>query len=229
MPVHLHCLRLFFPISHDCLCCSKANDSLAQCKCSFSWTRPMAAVKLSSSHPLLHLYSCLFVLHSLTSCPVFALPAKQPPPPCSAVPRGEEQTPIITQVSVKWIIGWLIELLDGKHPSWVVRLSVLRLLPHLSADARGWHAHVHCQRWESKAVVCSLCVLWQTSCHKDMCSSKTPVQKWAGLRNMMMQHCLMRCNLRLFCTKLQAVHKSLQPATNYIGTNIMALEAIIDY
>lgn len=58
---------------------------------------------------------------------------------CSFIPRGEEQTPIITQVSVKWIIGRLIELHDGKHPSWVVRLSVLRPLPHLSADAQGWH------------------------------------------------------------------------------------------
>lgn len=77
---------------------------------------------------------------------------------------------------MKWIIGWLIELLDGKHPSWVVRLSVLRLLPHLSADAWGWHAHVHCQRWESKAVVCSLCVLWQTSCQRHVLIKNTSAE-----------------------------------------------------
>lgn len=41
----------------------------------------MTAVKLSSLNPLLHLHSCLFVLHSLTFCPVFALPGKQPSPP----------------------------------------------------------------------------------------------------------------------------------------------------
>lgn len=163
--MHFRRLHLFSHISHDYLHRSHATDSLAQWKCSFSWTRRMTAVKLSSLHPL-HLHSCLFVLHSLTSCPVFALPAKQnpPSPPCGSVPRGEEQTPIITQVSVKW----LIELLDGKHPSWVVQRNVLRLLPHLSADARGWHAHVHRHCWGSKGVVCSLCALWQTPCGRDV-------------------------------------------------------------
>lgn len=192
--MHFCRLLLFFHISHDCLRRSHTSDSLAQWKCSFSRTRAMAAAKLSLLHPLLRLHSCLFVLHSLTFCSVFALPAKQPPPPCGSVPRGEEQTPIITQVSVKWIIGWLIELLDGKHPSWVVQLSVLRLLPHLSADAWGSHAHVHRRCWGSKGVVCSLCVLSQTLCDRDMCSSKTPATQKRDNATF-----LMRCNLRLFC------------------------------
>ncbi len=80
---------------------------------------------------------------------------------CSFIPRGEEQTPIITQVSVKWIIGRLIELHDGKHPSWVVRLSVLSSLPHLSADAQGWHVcilNATAERdrvWSGTAACCS--------------------------------------------------------------------------
>lgn len=118
VPTHFRQPCLFFHISPDCLRRSHASDLLAQWKCSFSWTRSLTAVKLSSLHPPLHLHtrhSCLFVFHSLTSY-------SQPNSPCGSVPRGEEQTPIITQVSVKWITGWLIELLDGKHPSWVVRL-----------------------------------------------------------------------------------------------------------
>lgn len=58
---------------------------------------------------------------------------------CIFIPRGEELSLVITQVSVKWIIGRLIELHDGKHPSWVVWQSVLSPLPHASADAQGWH------------------------------------------------------------------------------------------
>lgn len=85
---------------------------------------------------------------SLRLCLLRQPPPTLPHPPpcsppwlrsCSFIPRGEEQAPIITQVSVKWIIGRLIELHDGKHPSWVVRLSVLSPLPHLSADAQGWY------------------------------------------------------------------------------------------
>ena len=97
-----------------------------------------------------YIYSSIFTLvipvslFSLTSHSVFSSFAPHPHSPpwlrsCSFIPRGEEQTPIITQVSVKWIIGRLIELHDGKHPSWVVRLSVLSPPPHLSADAQGWH------------------------------------------------------------------------------------------
>lgn len=114
------------------------------------WTRPLTPdVKWISLHLLLHLHlrrSCLFVFYSLTSLSVLTSYTNTTHPyfppwlrSCSFIPRGEEQTPIITQVSVKWIIGRLIELHDGKHPSWVVRLSVLRPLPHLSADAQGWH------------------------------------------------------------------------------------------
>lgn len=91
--------------------------------------------------------------------PLLLLLQPPPPPPqllsCSFIPRGEEQTPIITQVSVKWIIGRLIELLDGKHPSWVVRLSVLSLLPHLPA-ARAQGRHVHIQRLRLRKTGCGL-------------------------------------------------------------------------
>lgn len=113
---------------------------LSHGKYGFSWTRPLTTVKLSSLHLPLHPYArhpCLFVfIHSLLTQSLLPPPntTHSYPPPwlhsCSFIPRGEEQTPIITQVSVKWIIGRLIELLDGKHPSWVVQLSVLSLLPH---------------------------------------------------------------------------------------------------
>lgn len=177
---HMLCISIsiafvfvFFTLVVNCLRGSHSGDLFASLlshrKYGFSWTRPLTTVKLSSLHLLLHLHArhpCLFVfIHSLltlSSLPPPTTTHPHPPPwlrSCSFIPRGEEQTPIITQVSVKWIIGRLIELLDGKHPSWVVQLSVLSLLPHLSADAQGWHVHIHCHCWERQGVVCSRCVL----------------------------------------------------------------------
>lgn len=113
----------------------------------------------SSPSSFLPLCIRLFTLHS-----IFASSFYYHPPwlhSCSFIPRGEEQTPIITQVSVKWIIGRLIELHDGKHPSWVVQLSVLSPLRHLSADAQGWHMcklNATAERgrvWSAAAACCS--------------------------------------------------------------------------
>lgn len=107
----------------------------------------------------------LFSLTRFSLCLASSVTTHPRSPPwlcsCSFIPRGEEQTPIITQVSVKWIIGRLIELHDGKHPSWVVRLSVLSPLPHLSADAQGWHVcilNATAERdrvWSATAACCS--------------------------------------------------------------------------
>lgn len=171
--VYFQCLFVLFTFVVNCLWCSHSSDLFAlllcQWKYCFSRTRPLTTVQLSLLHLVLHLHprhSCLFVfIYSLLTPSLLSLPTTTHPHSpawlrsCSFIPRGEEQTPIITQVSVKWIIGRLIELLDGKHPSWVVRLSVLSLLPHLSADALDWCIHIHCHCWERQGVVCSRCML----------------------------------------------------------------------
>lgn len=114
------------------------------------WTRPSASA-VNWSAPRLPLHprgrpSCRFVFARSLLTPPW-LPAQTSTHSlsfvwlcsCSFLPRGEELSPIITQVSVKWIIGRLVELHDGKHLSWVVWLSVLSPHLHPSADAQGWH------------------------------------------------------------------------------------------
>lgn len=140
------------------LLASNINDLFASSLISFhlfiyfSWTRGSASV-VNWSPPRLPLHphsrhSCRFVFtRSLLTPPWLPAPTSTHSLSlqfwlcsCSFLPRGEELSPIITQVSVKWIVGRLTELHDGKHPSWVVWLSVLSPLLHPSADAQGWHA-----------------------------------------------------------------------------------------
>lgn len=143
----------------------------------------------------------LFCIPSLPALSLLWQPFR---PALLSGPRGDEQTPIITQVSVKWITGWLIELLDGKHPSWLVQLGMLRLLSHLlshlSADAwQGWHAHFQRHCWGSEGVVCSPCVPWHTRCDMGRARQKQPCRNRLQLRTVVIQRCMMRCDLRLFC------------------------------
>lgn len=159
----------------SCWRCSLASHSfcfiIEHAKNACRQTRPSTTVRLSSSHLPRNPHSChlclLVCIHSLLTLAASTASSScsQPRSPpqllsCSFIPRGEEQTPIITQVSVKWIIGRLIELLDGKHPSWVVRLSVLSLLPHLpAARAQGLHVHIQRLCWERRGVVFGGCEL----------------------------------------------------------------------
>lgn len=105
------------------LCCSASFHPLLHTPLSPS------LLQLVTSYPaIIHSGSCLSLVPLVSS--TSSVLCQSP----SLFLGGEKLTPIITQVSVKWIIGWVIELHDGKHPSWAERTSEL-FLHHTSRSA----------------------------------------------------------------------------------------------
>lgn len=172
VPVHNRLLRLFFHISHDCLRRSCVSDLLAQWKCSFSWTRSLTAVKLSSLHPLLHLHprhSFVFVLHSLTSCPVFGIPNQTAPRlPLPTLPLGPQRWradsynyPSVCEMNhwvADWAAWWETSILSG---STECAPSSLSLMPGC------WHATAEGGRvWSAARVCCGKYHVTETCLHQ---------------------------------------------------------------
>lgn len=151
-------------------------------------TRPLTAAKLSSSRPLLHLcsrHSCLFVLCSLTSCPVFLTASQNspplPPPPtlrfCPQRWRADSYNyPSACEMNhwvADWAAWWETSILSGTTECARASPSSLRWCPGLASTC-----------WGRESVVCSLRLPGQTP-HpwpRHMCSSKTPVQNCAGTK-----------------------------------------------
>lgn len=168
---HLLCISVVFfhhlsTLAVNCLHCSHSIDLLALWECSFSRTRPLTTVKLSSLHLLLVTPVSLFFIHSHLTLSLLPLPTTTTHPyspprlrSCSFIPRGEEQTPIITQVSFEmnhwvadWAAWWETSILNSTTKCAQPSTSSL-------CWCLGLPVHILCHCWERQGVVCSHCVL----------------------------------------------------------------------